>query len=302
MPTEDIPENTAEVLSPEKEKNHEPPGTPVAATGFDSDAEIRPALPAHSVRLEVYEGPLDLLLDLIRKQQINIYDIPIAKITDQYLGYLQEMERMDLDVEGEFLFMAATLIHIKSRLLLPTPPPSSAGEPEDPRTELVHRLLEHEKFKNAAQVLQSKRAIEEATWSSPGVEELEDAEGPGLAVNLYDLIRAFHGALERARYRQPLQISTEPVSVTDMMERIQQVLSLRSHPVPLEEFFVGPANRRALIALFLALLEMVRSQAIGLYQKEPLSPITVHKSRKFAEILAETPTDWLEQGWQETFK
>ena len=302
MSTEDIAENKAEVSSQEKEKTHEPSGTPVAAAGFDSDTESRPALPAHLVRLDIYEGPLDLLMDLIHKQQINIYDIPIAKITDQYLGYLKEMEEMDLDREGEFLFMAATLIHIKSLMLLPTPPSPAAGEPEDPRTELVQRLLEYEKFKNAAQVLQTKRAIEEATWSSPGVEEFEDAEGPGLAVNLYDLIRAFHGAIERAKYRQPLEISTEEVSVTDMMERIKQVLSIRSHPVSLEEFFVGPATRHALIALFLALLEMVRIRAIGLHQEEPLSPITVHKSRKYEEILTGAPTDWLEQGWQETFK
>ncbi|MBI4164782.1 MAG: segregation/condensation protein A, partial [Acidobacteria bacterium] len=126
------------------------------------------ATPPPEVKLEAYEGPLDLLLDLIRKQQINIYDIPIAKITQQYLDYLRLLEEMNIDVAGEFILMAATLIHIKSRMLLPPDPLATPEDLEDPRTELVHRLLEHEQFKNAAQMLHSKRLIEDATWSQPG--------------------------------------------------------------------------------------------------------------------------------------
>src|SRR5579863_4582614 len=121
--------------------------------------------------LEQYDGPLDLLLDLIRKQQINIYDIPIASITSQYLEYVQRAMELDIELSSEFVYMAATLIHIKSRMLLPRDPELEKMDPEDdPRRELVDRLLEHERFKNAAEMLQQKRVVEEAAWSNPQIE------------------------------------------------------------------------------------------------------------------------------------
>src|SRR5579864_6022759 len=123
------------------------------------------------VKLEAYEGPLDLLLDLIRKQEIDIYDIPIARITQQYLEYMQKAAEMDIELSAEFVYMAATLIHIKSRLLLPSDPELDKLLPEeDPRQELVDRLLEHERFKNAAEMLQQKKMIEEAVWSNPQID------------------------------------------------------------------------------------------------------------------------------------
>ncbi len=257
----------------------------------------------HSVSLEVYEGPLDLLLDLIRSREIDIYDIPIAEITEQYLDYLRKMEERDLDVEGDFLFMAATLIHIKSRMLLPAEPSPLEGEAEDPRAELVHRLLEHEKFKNAAQMLQTKRTLEDATWSLPGIDEFQERDDdPGLAVNLFDLMSAFHEVIERAKRRQPIEIEGEEVSVADMMERVKNVLSMRDHPVELEELFVGLTNRRSLIALFLGLLEMVRLRAVQLRQREMLAPITVHKSKNFDDVLHGAPTDWLQKGLEENYR
>src|SRR5579872_2001329 len=122
--------------------------------------------------LAQYDGPLDLLLDLIRKQQINIYDIPIASITAQYLAYMQKAMELDMELSAEFVFMAATLIHIKSRMLLPRDPELEKREAEeDPRRELVERLLEHERFKNAAEMLQQKRLVEEAVWSNPQMEQ-----------------------------------------------------------------------------------------------------------------------------------
>ena len=260
-----------------------------------------PELDPHVIQIGAYQGPLDLLLDLVRKQQIDIYDIPIAKITDQYLAYLKQLEEMDLNVEGEFLFMAATLIHIKSRMLLPVEPGAGGTQQGDPRTELVHRLLEHEKFKNAAQMLRSKRTIEEASWSAPGIEEFEGIDvHPGFAVKLFDLTSAFHQVVNRMKLRKPLEMDTEEVSVAVMMERIKQVLTLRPAPVPLEDFFLGLGTQSALIALFLALLEMVRLQAVRLFQKESLAPITVHKNRRFNEILEGSAADWLERGWEET--
>ena len=160
------------VNSPEGEPSAGP-SMPAQSEGSAAAEEGPPPLPApkrltHSgtppppVKLAMYEGPLDLLLDLIRKQEIDIYDIPIARITRQYLDYLHLLEELNIDVAGEFIFMAATLIHIKSRMLLPPDPNAPPEEQVDPREELVHRLLEHEQFKNAAQMLQSKRMVEEA--------------------------------------------------------------------------------------------------------------------------------------------
>src|SRR5579872_1746510 len=126
---------------------------------------------------QVYEGPLDLLLDLIRKQDIDIYDIPIAKITAQYLTYVEKIRELDVNVAAEFIYMAAVLIHIKSKMLLPRDPAATAEEQEDPRDELVNRLLEHEKFKSAAQMLLQKQHIEEAVWSNPALKEFKEDEG-----------------------------------------------------------------------------------------------------------------------------
>ncbi len=238
------------------------------------------------LKLESYEGPLDLLLDLIRKQKINIYDIPIAQVTSQYLDYLHMLEEMNIDVAAEFIFMAATLIYIKSRMLLPQDP-EAAEEEEDPRQDLVHRLLEHEQFKNAAEMLQSKRVVEEAAWSQPGIGEFIEAEDePGLAVSVFDLISAFREIVGRARVRPPVQVPREEVPVAEMMERVKQKLLASPHPVRLDDLAQGCVARTAWIALILALLEMTRLRAILLRQKELFAPITVHRSKHFEEIMA----------------
>jgi segregation and condensation protein A len=259
--------------------------------------------PPPPVKLAMYEGPLDLLLDLIRKQQIDIYDIPIARITQQYLDYLHLLEELNIDVAGEFIFMAATLIHIKSRMLLPPDPNALPEEQEDPRQELVHRLLEHEQFKNAAQMLQSKRMIEEAMWSQPGIGEFVETEDePGLAVSVFDLISAFREILERAKKRPQIEIRREEMTVAQMVEHIKQVLRAKSGPVSLEELIAGYLWRQALIALFLALLELVRVRAIVLRQKELFGPITVSKSKRFEEILAATNAAALQAGLEKSFQ
>src|SRR5215475_14260720 len=149
---------------------------------------------------QVYEGPLDLLLALIRKQDIDIYDIPIAKITEQYLKYVESMKQFDVDVAAEFIYTASLLIHIKSKMLLPRDPDAPTGE-DDPRMELVNRLLEHERFKTAAQMLLQKQQIEDAVWSNPALKEFRDAEGaePEMAADVVDLVRTFQQILDRAR-------------------------------------------------------------------------------------------------------
>ena len=252
-----------------------------------SKRTTRADTPAPPVKLEAYEGPLDLLLDLIRKQKINIYDIPIAKITRQYLDYLRLMEELNIDVAGEFVLMAATLIYIKSRMLLPPDPAAPTEEQEeDPRAELVQRLLEHEQFKNAAEMLKSKQTVEEATWSQPGINEFTEAEDePGLAVSVFDLISVFREIIERAKKRPQLHVRREQISVREMLEHVKQVMRDRSGPVRIEDLAAGYVWRQALIALLLALLELVRLRAILLRQDDLFAPITAVKSKRFEEIV-----------------
>jgi segregation and condensation protein A len=283
----------------------EPPRTePMGAAGETSAVKraTRAGEPPPSVKLAIYEGPLDLLLDLIRKQQINIYDIPIAKITKQYLDYLHMLEEMNIDVGGEFVLMAATLIYIKSRMLLPPDPNAPADDEEDPRDELVHRLLEHEQFKNAAAMLQSKRMVEDATWSQPGIGEFVEAEDePGLTVNVFDLVTVFRQIIERAKKRVPMKIRREEVSVAQMFEHVKQVLQMNARPVRLDDLFAGFLSRQALVALLLALLEMVRLRAVMLRQKDLFAPITVHKNKRFEEIVTVASIAELEAGLEESF-
>jgi segregation and condensation protein A len=228
--------------------------------------------------LEHYDGPLDLLLDLIRKQQIDVYDIPIAQITSQYLDYMKKAVEMDIEPSAEFIYMAATLIQIKSKMLLPRDPELEKMEPEDdPRKELVDRLLEHERFKTAAEMLQQKRVVEEAAWSNPQIESFLSEEGmePGLKVTLFDLVKTFQDVLERAKKRPVYEISGEEVSVPDMIRYIGKIFSKerRGEIISARELFERQKSRRGMICLFLALLELVKLQAIGLAQGEAFSEI-----------------------------
>jgi len=237
----------------------------------------------YQVQLENYEGPLDLLLDLIRKQEMDIYDIPIARITGQYLEYLHRgLEGLDTEVAGEFLLMAATLIHIKSKMLLPPDPDALPEEQEDPRTELVQQLLEHEKFRNAAQMLHQKQTVQNAMWSAPALEAfLQPEEERGLAVTLYDLVKAFQQVLDRAKERPLLAIEGETASVADMMASLCKMLAVGPAPIAFEEIFRGLRTREALVAAFLALLELVRLQAVIVRQYELFGEIELHKHKMF---------------------
>ena len=242
--------------------------------------------------LEQYEGPLDLLLDLIRKQQINIYDIPIASITQQYLEYMQRAVALDIELSSEFIYMAATLIHIKSRMLLPKDPELDKISPEeDPRQELVDRLLEHERFKNAAEMLQQKRMVEDASWSNPQMARfLSEAEEPELAVSLFDLVRTLQTVLERAKNRPIYEVGKEDVSIPDMFRYLERVFGeLRTgESLSAAELFERQGSRRAMICLFLALLELVRRQALMLTQKDAFGHIGLKKQRAFEEVLGQS--------------
>ena len=239
---------------------------------------------------QVYDGPLDLLLDLIRKQDIDIYDIPIARITGQFLSYVEHLKATDVDSAGEFIYMAALLIHIKSKMLLPRSPVEVAeGEAEDPRRELVERLLEHERFKNAAQMLQQKQQIEEATWTNPAIKEFRYAEGtePEIAADTLDLARVFREILERARQRPVLDVEEDSVTVGQMIDFIRRRLVMEDKPVALRRLLANTRSERALIAMFLALLELVRLQAVLLRQDNNFSDIYVKKHEQFEQVLNE---------------
>ena len=240
--------------------------------------------------LEQYEGPLDLLLDLIRKQQIEIKDIPIATITSQYLEYLEKAREMDIDLGAEFVYMAATLIHIKSKMLLPRDPVLSADDTsEDPRQELVDRLLEHERFKNAAEMLQQKRLIEENVWSNPQIKAfVSEDDDPGLTATLFDLVKAFGEVLERTKNRPVYEVESADVTVSDMIRYLKDQFTDvgPDKPVFILRIFEQQRTRRAMIALFLAVLEMVRMQAVVVAQKDLFGEIALQRHSGFDAVFA----------------
>ncbi len=253
--------------------------------------------------LAQYDGPLDLLLDLIRKQQIEIKDIPIATITQQYLEYMDKAREMDIDLGAEFVYMAATLIHIKSRMLLPRDPALEADgdSAEDPRQELVDRLLEHERFKNAAEMLQEKRLIEENVWSNPQIKAfVSEDDDPGLAISLYDLVKAFGELLERAKNRPVYEVSAADVTVSDMIRYLRELClgAGESEPIFIMRVFEQQRTRRAMIALFLAVLEMVRMQAVVVTQKDLFGEIALQRHANFDAVFAsEEPIAAIEKDY-----
>ena len=245
----------------------------------------------------VYEGPLDLLLHLIRKQDIDIYDIPIGRITAQYLAYVEKLRELDVNLAAEFIYMAAVLIHIKSKMLLPRDPAVASEAQDDPRAELVNRLIEHEKFKSAAQMLMQKQQIEDAVWSNPALKEFRDAEGtePEMAADVIDLVKTFQQILDRARNRPMIQVDEETVTVGQMIEYLRRRLALEDRPIRLKHMLRNVESRQALVCMFLALLEMVRLQAIQVRQDRLFGEILLRKHVGFEAVMAEQAAvrdDW----------
>src|SRR5437764_14471242 len=238
---------------------------------------------------QIYDGPLDLLLDLIRKQDIDIYDIPIGKITAQFLTYVEGIKQLDVDVAAEFIYMAALLIHIKSKMLLPHDPDAPAEVQEDPRNELVERLLEHEKFKSAAQMLLQKQQIEEAVWSNPALKDFKEDEGaePELAADVVDLVRTFQQILDRVRERPILQVDEDAVTVGQPIDYCGRRLMLLEKPLRLKRLLQPMQSRNALVCTFLAILELVRLQAILLRQERVFGEILIKKHENFEAVMGE---------------
>jgi segregation and condensation protein A len=245
---------------------------------------------------EVYDGPLDLLLDLIRKQDIDIYDIPIATITAQYLKYVENMKQLDVDVAAEFIYTASLLIHIKSKMLLPRDPDATELL-EDPRMELVNRLLEHERYRSAAQMLLQKQHIEEAVWSNPALKEFRDAEGaePELAADVVDLVKTFQQILNRARNKPSFEVEEDNVTVSQMIDFVRRRLSLEDKPIRLKHLLRSLRSRGALVCAFLAILELIRLQAVLARQDNVFGEIVLKKYTNFDSLMAENPPvkdDW----------
>jgi len=220
----------------------------------------------YTVQLEVFEGPLDLLLHLIRQQEIDIYQIPIAQITDQYLHYLEEMKDLNINIAGDFLVMAATLIHIKSGMLLPAEPGSQmAEEVEQSRSELVERLLEHEKFKQAAQMLYERETVELRVWP-PEDSEFDDEEKELISANVFDLVSAFHRMVERYKDQIVMEIENEAVSFEEKLNEIRRLLKVQREFF-FSLFFQKKISRLHLAVTFFALLELTRLKEVRLVQK-----------------------------------
>jgi segregation and condensation protein A len=245
----------------------------------------------YKINIPLYEGPLDLLLDLIKKQEMNIHDIQIAKITSQYLDYLHKLEELNVDVSADFIYMAATLIYIKSKMLLPPDPLASPEEQSaDPRADLVQRLVEHEKFKNAAQLLYQKQQIEENVWSKPDKSLYHDEGTEGeLVVSMVDLVRVFQQVLERRKEVSRIELQHEQFTVAQMMAQLRaQVLASDDNTVNLIRFFEACPSRHAMIVAFLAVLEMVKMQAIAMVQEKQFGEIVLRKHKMFDTVFDES--------------
>jgi segregation and condensation protein A len=257
-----------------------------------TDATVReaPASPPHTLKvagakpeimagggdelrvvLGEFAGPLDLLLYLIRQEQVSIYDIPVARITDEYLRYLRLMQELDIAIAGDFLVMAATLIEIKSKMLLPPDPlAQTEAEAEDPRAELINQLLEHQKFKEAAQMLWSRATVEQAVFRRGELET--DKNNPEVAVGVFDLLKVFQEILARHKEEVLLEIERDEVTMTDMLERLRNMV-MSSGELNLRVFFERATSRRELVLAFLSVLELVRTTEISLLQRETFGEI-----------------------------
>lgn len=242
----------------------------------------------YQVRLEKFEGPLDLLLHLIKKNEVNIYDIPIALITQQYLDYLSVMKSLNLTVAGEFLVMASTLVHIKSRMLLPVDETADeAEEGEDPRDELVRRLIEYKRFKEAAASLDERERLWREIYAREPLEvkQARSLDAPIEEVSLFDLVDALQGILVRTAGRRLLEIVPENLTVKDRMNAILDILAGRES-VTFVELFEGQETRLLVIVTFLALLELTRLRLIRVFQGELFGPILVSRTFSPSDELA----------------
>ena len=281
-PVNDEPEEVSEVPEPETEKA-EALGDAQAVVddglGLKGIAQFVPMknrqielLFGPRIKLEVFEGPLDLLLYLIRKNEYDIFDIPVSAITEQYLGYIEAMQNLNLEVAGEFIVMAATLMKIKSRMLLPRPEPEDDEEEgEDPRAALVRQLLEYQRFKEAADALAEKNQLDRDVFArkfpNPELISVVEEESQYLEVDIYELIEAMRSVLRNLPEKAAHLVQMEPYSVRERMGQVIEMMRGRES-ITFTELFAGVTERIEVVTTFLALLELVRLQMARVYQAE----------------------------------
>ncbi len=237
----------------------------------------------YRVKLEIFEGPLDLLLYLIKKDEIEITDIPIAHITEQYLSYLTLMEELNVAVASDFLVMAATLIYIKSKMLLP-PDPLTAGQEdlnEDPRTELIERLLEYQKYKAAANMLYTRGQLEAASYTRGLLET--DTHNPEVSATVFDLLRVFREILKRAEAEAEMEIQRDEVTMAEKVAQIRAALDANEE-INVRDLFMLSRSKRELIVTFLAFLELVKAAEISLVQQDLFGEIFARRRQTDAAL------------------
>ncbi len=230
----------------------------------------------YQVRLEIFEGPLDLLLHLIHKNELDILNIPIALITEQYLDYLKLMKVLNLDVAGEYLLMASTLLYIKSKMLLPTPSEEREEEGEDPRAELMRRLLEYQKYKEAASELEKRPMLDRDVFIRSTSSEREDSEEEErLEASLFELVEAFRSILERVKTEPFHEVILDRFTVEEKVQEILSLLQREKRSMAFHLLFPEEASRRVIIITFLALLELVKMKLVRIFQLAPFENIRI---------------------------
>lgn len=236
---------------------------------------------SYKIRLDIFEGPLDLLLYLIKKDELNIYDIPITRITEQYLQYLGVMEQLDLNIAGDFLVMAASLMQIKSKMLLPPDPEGPAEEEADPRADLVRRLLEYKSFKDAAGWLRQWEERRADYFTREGIEPIEDGQASPLEATLFDLLGALSSVLADLPKTAAHEVSRDEYTVADKIEEIRGRVG-KGRPVKFRDLFKAASNKYEVITTFLALLELIRLHEIVAVQSDYFGDIELARPTRAA--------------------
>ena len=240
----------------------------------EAQPEFAESTDQYKVKLSMFEGPLDLLLFLIRKEEVSIYDIPIARITEQYLEYLRAMQELDIGVAGEFLVMAATLIHIKTQMLLPRDADAPAEEIEDPRAELVNQLLEHQKFKGVANVLHQRAMMEAAAFGRASMET--DDQNPEIAATVFQLFEVFKEVMDRRQAVSEIEIARDEMTMAEKIAEIKLMLN-ESAEISARALFERARSRREMVLIFLSILELVKELVIRFRQSGTFGDIIIVK-------------------------
>lgn len=267
---ETVVEPAAEAVTEDTAAVAQVPSGPVSVTGSSPEIVSDNTTDDLKIVMGDFDGPLDLLLHLIRQEQVNIYDIPVARIADEYLRYLQAMQELDIAVAGDFLVMAATLIELKTKMLLPRDPFAPAEDEDDPRRDLIDQLLEYQKYKAAAQMLWSRATVERAVFKRAEIET--DKNNPEVTVGLFDLLKVFQEILARHKDEVLLEIEREEISMSEMLERLRNMV-MSAGELNLRVFFERARSRRELVVAFLSVLELVRTTEIKLIQEQTFGDI-----------------------------